>query len=155
MSSGAWHSGRVDRTGLIVAVAVLVLGVAAGWWRRRTDGRVAAGAPARERPVDAGLLASLGVAGGGPTLLQFSSAVCAPCRAVRRVSAQVAAENPGVRHVEVDAESHLEAVRALDIWRTPTVLILDSGGRITGRATGVPSKQELAAALAGLTPGDS
>ena len=63
--------------------------------------------------LDPALLAELGVTPAKATLLQFSSAFCAPCRAVRRVSSEVAALVPGVRHVEVDAESHLEAVRAL------------------------------------------
>ena len=47
------------------------------------------------------------------TLLQFSSAFCAPCRATRRVLGEVAELVPGVRHVEVDAEHHLELVRRL------------------------------------------
>jgi thiol-disulfide isomerase/thioredoxin len=97
--------------------------------------------------LDPGLLAALGVASGQATLLQFSSAFCAPCRAVRRVSAEVAGMVPGVQHVEVDAESHLDAVRALDIWRTPTLLVLAADGRVSRRATGVPSKAQLIAAI--------
>ncbi|MFG1993699.1 thioredoxin family protein [Actinoplanes sp. NPDC048988] len=93
------------------------------------------------------LMRELGVEEAKATLLQFSSAFCAPCRAVRRVSSEVAAMVPGVRHVEVDAESHLEAVRALGIWRTPTLLVLDGEGRIAKRATGVPGKPQLIAAL--------
>ncbi|GLY93372.1 hypothetical protein Acsp02_06280 [Actinoplanes sp. NBRC 103695] len=54
---------------------------------------------------------------------------------------------PGVRHVEVDAECHLDAVRALNIWRTPTLLILDGEGREVRRATGVPGKPQLIAVL--------
>ncbi|GAA1627358.1 hypothetical protein GCM10009828_064320 [Actinoplanes couchii] len=84
------------------------------------------------------------------TLLQFSTAFCAPCRAMRRVSAEVAALLPGVRHVEVDAESHLAEVRELEIRRTPTLVILDSAGREVRRATGVPAKPHLIAALAAL-----
>jgi len=98
--------------------------------------------------VDAVLLAELGAgAPAAATLLQFSSAFCAPCRAVRRISGEVAAMIPGVRHVEVDAESHLDAVRTLKIWRTPTLLVLDAQGREVRRATGVPSKPQLIAAL--------
>ncbi|WP_285680721.1 thioredoxin family protein [Actinoplanes sp. NBRC 103695] len=81
------------------------------------------------------------------TLLQFSTAFCQPCRAVRRISSEVAAMVPGVRHVEVDAECHLDAVRALNIWRTPTLLILDGEGREVRRATGVPGKPQLIAVL--------
>jgi thiol-disulfide isomerase/thioredoxin len=97
--------------------------------------------------LDPALLRRLGVEPARATLLQFSSAFCAPCRAVRRVSSEVAALLPGVRHVEVDAESHLDAVRALDIWRTPTLLVLDADGRVAKRATGVPGKPQLIAVL--------
>ncbi|HWS36796.1 MAG TPA: thioredoxin family protein [Actinoplanes sp.] len=103
-------------------------------------------------PIDARLLERLGVEPAPATLLQFSTAFCAPCRAVRRVSAEVAELLPGVRHVEVDAESHLDEVRELGIWRTPTLLILNADGREVRRATGVPTKPHLIAALADLLP---
>jgi thiol-disulfide isomerase/thioredoxin len=102
--------------------------------------------------IDPVLLGRLGVQPAQATLLQFSSAFCAPCRAVRRISGEVADLLPGVRHVEVDAESHLDAVRALGIWRTPTLLILDADGRVAKRATGVPGKAQLIAALGDLLP---
>ncbi len=105
------------------------------------------GAPGAEGRLDAELLRELGVGEAKATLLQFSSAFCAPCRAVRRVSSEVAGMVPGVQHVEVDAESHLDAVRALGIWRTPTLLVLDGEGRVAKRATGVPGKPQLIAAL--------
>jgi thiol-disulfide isomerase/thioredoxin len=100
--------------------------------------------------IDPALLATLGVGPARATLLQFSSAFCAPCRALRRVSGEVADLLPGVRHVEVDAESHLDAVRALGIWRTPTLLVLDAEGRVAKRATGVPAKAQLIAVLGDL-----
>ncbi|MEV4759152.1 thioredoxin domain-containing protein [Micromonospora sp. NPDC049559] len=105
-------------------------------------------------PVESGVLAGLGVEPGVPaTLVQFSSAFCAPCRATRRMLDEVSGLLPGVRHVEVDAESHLDAVRALDIWRTPTVLVVDADGRIVQRAAGVPTKAQVVAALAPLLSG--
>jgi thiol-disulfide isomerase/thioredoxin len=102
--------------------------------------------------LEPALLARLGVGPAPATLLQFSTAFCAPCRAVRRVSAEVVALLPEVRHVEVDAESHLDEVRELGIRRTPTLLILDAEGREVRRATGVPTKPHLIAALAELLP---
>ncbi|WP_239312149.1 TlpA family protein disulfide reductase [Plantactinospora mayteni] len=102
-------------------------------------------------PVDPGLLAALGVRPGAPaTLLQFSSAFCAPCRATRQILADVSGTLDGVRHVEVDAASQLPAVRALGIWRTPTVLVVDADGRIVQRAAGVPARAQLLAAVAPL-----
>jgi thiol-disulfide isomerase/thioredoxin len=97
--------------------------------------------------VDPDLLAGLGVGPARATLLQFSSAFCAPCRAVRRISAEVAAMIPGVQHIEVDAESHLDAMRALGIASTPTLIILDGAGRESRRGTAVPTKPQLIAAL--------
>lgn len=104
--------------------------------------------------VDEGLLTGLGVRLGTPvTLLQFSSAFCQPCRATRRVLGEVAGLLDGVEHVEVDAESQLAAVRALNVWRTPTTLVVDAEGRIVQRAAGVPGKAQVIAALAPLLTG--
>ena len=81
------------------------------------------------------------------TLVQFSSAFCAPCRATRRVLGEVAGLVPGVTHVEIDAEAHLDLVRRLDILKTPTVLVLDADGSVVRRATGQPRKVDVIAAL--------
>ncbi|MET0839280.1 MAG: thioredoxin family protein [Marmoricola sp.] len=82
------------------------------------------------------------------TLLQFSSAFCAPCRATRRVLADIADAVPGLVHVEVDAEHHLELVRRLGVLRTPTTLVLDARGVEVTRAAGAPRKEQVLAALA-------
>ncbi|WP_242438840.1 TlpA family protein disulfide reductase [Streptomyces sp. CB00455] len=89
--------------------------------------------------------------GGEPgrraSLVQFSSAFCQPCRATRRILAEVAAMVEGVAHIEIDAEDRLDLVRSLGIDKTPTVLVLDSQGRIVRRATGMPRKADVIAAL--------
>ena len=82
------------------------------------------------------------------TLLQFSSAFCAPCRATRRILGDVAQVVPGVVHLEVDAEQHLELVRRLGILRTPTTVILDRNGAELSRASGAPRKEQVLATLA-------
>lgn len=81
------------------------------------------------------------------SLVQFSSAFCQPCRATRRILAEVAAMVEGVAHIEIDAEDRLELVRALGIEKTPTVLVLDAAGRIVRRAAGMPRKADVIAAL--------
>ena len=88
-----------------------------------------------------------GELGERATLVQFSSAFCAPCRATRRVLGEVAGLVQGVTHVEIDAEDHLDLVRELDILKTPTVLVLDAEGRVVRRATGQPRKADVIAAL--------
>ena len=143
MSAGLWV--------LLVAVAV-----AAGFgsYRAATDGRFRGthevrgaepvATPTPERPT----VAYDGDLGERATLLQFSSAFCAPCRATRRVLADVAAVVPGVEHVEVDAEHHLDLVRRVDVLRTPTTLVLDKDGREVSRASGALRKEQVLAALA-------
>ncbi|HEU5357155.1 MAG TPA: thioredoxin family protein [Actinocrinis sp.] len=85
--------------------------------------------------------------GDRATLLQFSSAFCQPCRATKVILADVASKVAGVEHIEIDAEAHLDLVREIGILRTPTTLVLDGTGRITARASGVPRREQVLAAL--------
>ncbi|MEW2298474.1 thioredoxin family protein [Streptomyces sp. NPDC006655] len=132
-------------TGLVVCVAVLAAASVYGVLHRRRSGRV------RVRGRDEGKRLGAAELGGElgerATLVQFSSAFCAPCRATRRVLDEVAGMVPGVAHVEIDAEAHLDLVRALDILKTPTVLVLDAQGRVVRRATGQPRRADVIAAL--------
>jgi thiol-disulfide isomerase/thioredoxin len=146
--------------GLLVVVLALAVASVFGLWRKRTDGTVKvqpgqpletadgvvdAGAPAPGEVLDAARLGRQ--LGERATLVQFSTVFCQPCRAAKVVLADVAERVPGVAHVELDAESHLDLVRELGIMRTPTTLILDGAGRITARAAGVPRKDQVLAAL--------
>ncbi|MDQ1104906.1 thiol-disulfide isomerase/thioredoxin [Nocardioides zeae] len=151
-------------TGVVILIAAVVLALGFGAWRARVDGRFAArrtpraiatptenptgteptGPTAWDAVVAAGLVET---PGERATLLQFSSAFCAPCRATRRVLGEVAEVVPGVAHVEVDAEHHLELTRTLGILRTPTTLVLDAAGREVTRAAGAPTKQQVLAGL--------
>lgn len=132
-------------TGLVVCVAVLAVASAYGVLHKRRSGRV------RVRGRDGGRRLGAAELGGElgerATLVQFSSAFCAPCRATRRVLGEVAAMVPGVTLVEIDAEAHLDLVRELEILKTPTVLVLDADGRVVRRATGQPRKADVIAAL--------
>ncbi|MFG2437716.1 TlpA family protein disulfide reductase [Streptomyces sp. NPDC048508] len=132
-------------TGLVVCLAVLALASVYGVLHRRRSGRVTV------RGRDDGMQLGAAELGEGlgerATLVQFSSAFCSPCRATRRVLGEVADMVPGVSHVEIDAEDHLDLVRDLGILKTPTVLVLDADGRIVRRATGQPRKADVIAAL--------
>ncbi|GAA0985204.1 hypothetical protein GCM10009555_060240 [Acrocarpospora macrocephala] len=127
--------------GLVLLGVTLVAGTLLGLVLRRRDGRWRA-AKVKEARVDFGE-----PLGERATLVQFSTAFCAPCRATRRVLGEVAGMVPGVRHIEIDAESRLDLVRTFDVLRTPTTLILDSSGNIVKRASGLPRKADVIAAL--------
>ncbi len=140
-------------TGAVILVLALVFAVAFGARRRWSDGRFRSPA-ADSAAVPAPQLSPLADTPWGDelgeraTLLQFSSAFCAPCRATRRILGEVAEIVPGVAHIEVDAEEHLELVRRLEIVRTPTTLVLDSAGHEVTRAAGAPTKEQVLNALA-------
>jgi thiol-disulfide isomerase/thioredoxin len=141
--------------GLVVLIAVLVFALAGGATWRRTNGRMRTMTTEPELALaDATDLTSLLTGrqlghdlGERATLVQFSSAFCAPCRATRRILADVAAMTQGVTHVEIDAESRLDLVRQLNVLRTPTVLVLAADGRIVRRASGQPRKPDVIAAI--------
>lgn len=125
---------------------LLLLAAATGFglYRRWSDGRTLIdGHHLSLNPEQLG--SPLGERG---TLVQFSSAFCAPCRATKAVLEPVAGAVPGVVHVELDAESNLDLVQLLDIHRTPTTLVLDAQGRVRNRVVGVPKQPELLAVLA-------
>ena len=147
-----------------VLLVAVVGALAFGGWRALSDGRFRGTRRVRGSQSDrvlvstepggssdgASVLAGTsydGQRGERATLLQFSSAFCAPCRATRRILTYVAGAVPGVSHVEVDAEGHLELVRRLGILRTPTTLVLDADGREVTRASGAPRTEQVLAAL--------
>lgn len=140
--------------GLAVLTGALVIALIGGIGWRLANGRMrsvhAGGGSAPAEPEPGLVLTSdqLGQPlGEQATLVQFSSAFCAPCRATRRVLADVAGMTEGVAHVEIDAESHLDLVRALNVLRTPTVLVLAGDGQVVRRASGQPRKPDVIAAI--------
>jgi thiol-disulfide isomerase/thioredoxin len=145
--------------GLIALAAALVAASLLGLALRRRAGRFRAGPGlvAGPRP-DVLTEADLGgPLGQRATLVQFSTAFCAPCRPTRQILGQVAGMVDGVTHVEVDAAARLDLVRQLRINSTPTVLVLDPDGAIVKRAAGLPRKADVIAALGSVielpTPG--
>lgn len=152
--------------GLLILVVAVVVAVAFGLHRRRVDGRfddvepTGSSSSGEERAAYRDTTAWSSVTAAVPaaelgeqaTLVQFSSAFCAPCRTTRVVLADVAERYDGVAHLEIDAEEHLALVRALDIRRTPTTLILDASGNELTRAAGAPRREQVVAALPATHP---
>jgi thiol-disulfide isomerase/thioredoxin len=131
--------------GAAVLAAALVVTAVAAWWLRARDGAIRTGStgdavidPAFDR---------LGVRPGEAdlTVVQFSTAFCAPCRSTKARLQQLQATRPGLAVVHVDAESHLDEVRELDVRRTPTLFYLGRDGQLIGRSSGAPRAEELTA----------
>lgn len=140
--------------GLVAFAVAVVAGALLSVLKHRYDGRFRGLSPrhANESAAATDARAVLGDPRFGElaaraTLVQFSSAFCAPCRATHRILTDVSAMVAGVRHVEIDAESNLDLVRRLGIVRTPTVLVLDAAGTVVTRASGQPRKADVIAAI--------
>jgi thiol-disulfide isomerase/thioredoxin len=150
--------------GLLVALAAIAVATVFGFvWRSRDgvlrpqsrdpqggDVETLSAQHAATKRLSAGDLGA--PLGERATLVQFSTAFCAPCRATRRTLDEVARMVDGVQHVEIDAESRLDLVRRLNIIRTPTVLVLDASGHIVQRASGQPRKADVIAVLGTAIP---
>jgi thiol-disulfide isomerase/thioredoxin len=134
---------------LLALIAILALATGYGFYFRARSGRLKATAKKGSATATSVITAvEMGAEFGSvATLLQFSSAFCAPCRTTKVLLGEVAKAEEGVVHVVLDAESHLELVRRLKIISTPTTLILDPGGVEVGRAVGAPRREQVAAAL--------
>ncbi len=143
-------AGRVLCMDVIALAVVLAAASVFGLLLRRRAGQFRPGPSAVTGQADPDTLTGADL--GGPlgrraTLVQFSTAFCAPCRPTRLILAQVADMVDGVTHVEVDAASRLDLVRRLRINSTPTVLVLGPDGAIVKRAAGLPRKADVIAAL--------
>ncbi len=135
--------------GEYVLIAVLLLSVAFGIYRKVSDGKL------REEivPPLQGLTEHLHLDHDHPpqvTFLQFSSEFCQPCRVTNKLLDEVTNSFPAICHIELDVVEHMDLVKTYGITRTPTTLIIDKSGTVHFRATGVPKKAELTAAVTDL-----
>jgi len=129
----------------IPLLVVLAIASAYGLWYQRSRGaiRTVKAVPGNRLGVDV-----LGEPlGSRATMVQFSSAFCTPCKATHALLSQMVLVMEDVKHIHIDAESHLELVRQLDIRSTPTTLFLNSAGVEVGRAAGTPKREQVLAAL--------
>lgn len=131
---------------LLPLLGVLLSASTFGIWFKRTRGEFR-----RKKTIDGPRLTAEQI--GSPlgervTMVQFSSAFCSPCRATRVLLEQMVQTMPDVAYVHIDAESHLELVRQINILSTPTTLFLNRDGVEVGRAMGTPKRSQVLTAVA-------
>lgn len=130
---------------LIPLAIVLISATGFGIWFTRTRGEFR-----RKKTVNGPRLTAAIVGselGSRATMVQFSSAFCTPCRATKALLKDMVKTMPDVRYAHIDAESHLELVRELNILSTPTTLFLNGEGVEVGRAMGTPKRSQVHAAI--------
>jgi thiol-disulfide isomerase/thioredoxin len=130
---------------LLPTLIVLAIASAYGFWWKRSRGAIRSKKSMPDHRLTAAILGE--ELGSRATMVQFSSAFCAPCKATHALLSQMVIPMNDVKHIHIDAESHLELVRQLDIRSTPTTLFLNSQGVEVGRAAGTPKREQVLAAL--------
>ena len=127
---------------------VLAIASAYGFWWKKRQGAIRTVKSVPGHRLDKSVLGE--DLGSRATMVQFSSAFCAPCRATHSLLSQMVLSMDDVKHIHIDAESHLELVRELDIRSTPTTLFINKDGVEVGRAAGTPKREQVLAALANI-----
>jgi len=129
---------------LVIVLVVLIAATILGALSQRKNGRFFTKRNFTPAVAESEIGHAFGTKG---TVLQFSSAFCAPCRAARITLESVVPQFEGIARVEIDAEANLELVRKLRVAQTPTTIFLDAKGIELGRAVGAPKKSQLVAVL--------
>ena len=124
-----------------IAAALLVSATIIGVLLRRRDGRRRDGGTLRFDPADA----AGDELGSRATLVQFSTEMCARCPQVRRMLGDYAADQNGLRHVEVDLTHRPDLSARYKVLQTPTTFVVDGTGAVRARFHGVPHRHALTA----------
>jgi thiol-disulfide isomerase/thioredoxin len=124
---------------LVLLISVLLASSIFGFWHRKKQGEIRT----RDRKLEISAKEVGEKLGSRLTLLQFSSAFCSPCRTTKILLNELTKDLPDIKHIDIDAESHLELARSLNILSTPTTIVLDADGREVGRAVGVPKRDQV------------
>lgn len=116
---------------VVVAAVLLILGAGLAAWRRPS------------RRLRSGGLAAVGVP--GPSVVEFVTESCAPCRAVAPRLRQAAAEAQ-VAFTQIDVGVRPEVARAYGIRTVPTVAVTGAGGEVVDVWTRIPADDAVAQA---------
>ena len=125
----------------VVLAGIVALATAVGLFYRHLQGRARLGDGSEVVQIEGLRL------GEQATLLQFSTAFCAPCVSTARVLDAVADAHEGTAHVVIDVTDRPELATRFNLLQTPTTLVLDSGGHLHARLGGAVRHGEVIRAL--------
>ncbi|MGO2745020.1 TlpA family protein disulfide reductase [Microbacterium sp.] len=129
---------------LLIAGAVVLLAIAAGFFARAQDGRRRTGGKVLVDWADlpGGTTTSI-------TLVQFSTELCARCPQVRRMLGEVSRET-GIAQAEIDLTRRSDLATKYHVLQTPTTFLIDAAGEVAARWGGVPDRASIIEAIEAL-----
>ncbi len=130
---------------LLVIVGLIAVATGLGFAWKSQQGRIHR--QDGHSPVRAKDLPGTHRFGARATLLQFSTEVCAPCKATHAVLDGLANERESVAHVDLDITHRPDLAARFHIMQTPTTLLLDRRGVVRVRIGGAPRIDSLRAEL--------
>lgn len=125
---------------LIAVVSLVAISTVIGLVLRSQNGRIRHTNRVLALPPEVTL-------GSRATLLQFSTEVCSPCKAVHSVLDRLASESDDINHVDLDLTHRPDLASQFGILSTPTTFILDEHGTIRARIGGTAKREEVRAEL--------
>ena len=82
-----------------------------------------------------------------PVLVDFTAAWCPPCRVMKPVLAELAAERDDLRVVQIDVDDHQRTAAAYGVLSMPTFVLFRDGAEVL-RLVGARPKARLAREIA-------